>query len=208
MQTNIVIDANFHARLTDYGLTAIVSDPNTVEPGSTTSPSVGTVRYMSPELLNPGGFEMSDSNPTKESDIYAFGVVTYQVSVTYRISVPEIKYGMQVITREQPFSGAKDGAIIYGVVTGERPKRPSGPNKWLTDDVWNFISRCWSASWDGRPSVDFAVNSLNDAADAVEATRRRTYVANDQAKRTANNVPGMLRVCKSWAWANHYNKQV
>ena len=79
-QTNILIDRDFHPRLTDYGLTAIISDPNTVDPGSTTSPSVGTVRYMAPELLNPSGFGLKNSNPTKKSDTYAFGVVTYQVS--------------------------------------------------------------------------------------------------------------------------------
>ena len=81
-QTNILIDRDFRPRLTDYGLIAIISDPNTVDPGSTTSPSVGTVRYMAPELLNPSGFGLKNSNPTKKSDIYAFGVVTYQVSNT------------------------------------------------------------------------------------------------------------------------------
>ena len=45
------------------------------------SPSVGTVRYMAPELLDPSGFDLRNSNPTKKSDIYAFGVVTYQVSI-------------------------------------------------------------------------------------------------------------------------------
>ena len=79
-QTNILIDRNFHPRLTDYGLVAIILDPGTVEPGSTTSPSAGTIRYMAPELLYPCGFGLKNSNPTKRSDIYAFGVVTYQVS--------------------------------------------------------------------------------------------------------------------------------
>jgi len=172
--TNILIDRDFHPRLTDYGLIAIISDPNTVDPGSTTSPSVGTVRYMAPELLNPSGFGMKNSNPTKESDVYAFGVVTYQV-----------------ITGQQPFPGAKDGVIIYNVVTGERPGRPAGPNEWISDDVWNFVSRCWSPSWDGRPDVNFAMNALNDAADAVEARRRKLYgTTNDQGKRTSRRGSG------------------
>jgi serine/threonine protein kinase len=82
-QTNILIDSDFHPRLTDYGLITIISDPNTVDPGSTTSPSDGTVRYMAPELLNPTGFGLKNSNPTKKSDVYAFGVVTYQVSIAF-----------------------------------------------------------------------------------------------------------------------------
>jgi len=78
-QTNILIDRDFHPRLTDYGLVAIISDPNIVDPVSTASPLVGTVRYMAPELLNPPGFGLKDSISTKKSDIYAFGMVTYQV---------------------------------------------------------------------------------------------------------------------------------
>ena len=35
---------------------------------------------MAPELLDPSGFGLKNSNPTKKSDIYAFGVVIYQVS--------------------------------------------------------------------------------------------------------------------------------
>ncbi|KAF9648297.1 kinase-like protein [Thelephora ganbajun] len=168
--TNVLIDRDLHPRITDYGLVAIISDPNTVEPGNTTSPSVGTVRYMAPELLNPSGFDLKNSNPTKKSDIYAFGVVTYQV-----------------ITGQQPFPGVKDSVIIYNVVTGERPSRPPGTNEWVSDDVWNFISRCWSPSWDGRPDMNFAMNALNDAANAVEDMRRKLYiVANDQGEKASH----------------------
>jgi len=162
-----------------------------VDPGSTTSPSVGTVRYMAPELLNPSGFGLKNSNPTKKSDIYAFGVVTYQVSDTASFGHRDLS-SIQVITEQQPFPGAKDGVIIYNVVIGERPARPPGPNEWLSDDVWNFISRCWSPSWDGRPDVEFAMNALNDAADAVEVKRRKLYAStNDPGRRTSRRVSGV-----------------
>ena len=99
---------------------------------------------------------------------------------------------IQAITGQQPFPGAKDGVIIYNVVTGERPARPPGPNEWLSDDVWNFISRCWSPSLDGRPDVNFAMNALNDAADAVEVRRRKSdATTNDQGKRTSRRVSGV-----------------
>jgi len=96
--------------------------------------------------------------------------------------------------------------IIYNVVTGERPARPPGPDGWISDDVWNFISRCWSSSSDGRPDVDFAMNALDDAAD-VEVKRRKLYgTANDQGKRTSRRVPGTSRACRSWAGINHRNQ--
>ena len=81
-QTNIIIDRDFHPRLTSYGLTATALKLTIPRPGSTGPLSTGTVRYMAPELLNPSDFGLKNSNPTKKSDMYAFGVVTYQVSAT------------------------------------------------------------------------------------------------------------------------------
>jgi hypothetical protein len=62
----------------------------------------------------------------------------------------------------------------------------------VSDDVWNFISRCWSPSRDSRPDVDFVMNALNDAADAVEARRRKAYAtATDQGTSTSRQ--GLVR---------------
>ena len=155
---------------------------------------------MAPELLNPSGFDLKNSNPTKRSDIYAFGMVTYQVSITCRISTKAINGSVQVTTGQQPFPKAKDGVIIYGVVTGERPPRPMGQNEWVSDDVWNFISRCWSSSLDGRPDVDFAINALNDAGDVVESRRRKSYATNGQGRRASRSGSGASYSCQSWAF--------
>ncbi|KAF9648289.1 kinase-like protein [Thelephora ganbajun] len=167
--TNVLIDRDFRPRLTDYGLIPIVSDPNTADPGSATSPSAGTAQYMAPELLNPSGFGLNTSKPTKKSDVHAFGMVMYQV-----------------ITGQQPFPGARDGMIIYSVATGERPDRPPDPNEWLSDDLWDLISRCWSPSRDSRPDVNFAMSVLDNAADAVEVGRGESCaITYDQEKRTS-----------------------
>ena len=152
------------------------------------SPSVGTVRYMAPELLNPSGFGLENSNPTKESDIYAFGMVTYQVRNAYFVPGTTPEGSVKVTTGLQPFPGAKDGAIMYNIFAGERPVCPSEPNEWTSDDVWNFISRCWGPSWDGRPDIDCIVNVLNDAADGVEV--RRQEAPNDRGTRTSRPTPG------------------
>ena len=104
-QTNILIDHDFHPRLTDYGLIPIISDPNKVDPGSTTSPTVGTVRYMAPELLNPSGFGLKNSNPTKKSDTYAFGMVTYQVSTRPLCKVLQLKSASRWSRESNPSPG-------------------------------------------------------------------------------------------------------
>jgi hypothetical protein len=44
----------------------------------------GTITFMAPELLAPSKFGLKDAIPTKEGDIYAFGLVTLQVRVLCR----------------------------------------------------------------------------------------------------------------------------
>jgi serine/threonine protein kinase len=39
----------------------------------------GVVHYTAPELLSPSQFNLMDSSPTKESDIYSLAVTTYEV---------------------------------------------------------------------------------------------------------------------------------
>ena len=45
----------------------------------TVDSSGGTYRWMSPELLDPEGYN-SDGRSTRESDCYALGMVIYEVS--------------------------------------------------------------------------------------------------------------------------------
>ena len=42
--------------------------------------------FMSPELLVPSNFGMKDSIPTQEADIYAFGLVTFQVRERFGVT--------------------------------------------------------------------------------------------------------------------------
>ena len=191
-QSNILIDRDSHPRLTDYGLNSIMSDPKIVGYGIMTPPSVGTIRYAAPELLSPSGCGLGDGNPTKESDDYAFGMVTYEVN-PYFVPGTATEGSFKVTTGLQPFPGAKDGAIMCNIVDGERPVRPSFPNEWVSDNVWSFISRCWGPSWDRRPDVDCVVNVLNDAADSIEARRRE---APNWGKGTQRPTPGMPHKCQ------------
>jgi serine/threonine protein kinase len=44
----------------------------------------GTMAFMAPELLKPSKFGLNNAVPTQEGDIYAFGLVIFQVIVLYR----------------------------------------------------------------------------------------------------------------------------
>ena len=68
------------ARLGDFGMMGIITDPAIVEPGNTTVQKPGIVRYMAPELLNPKQFNLENGNPSKESDVYSLAITSYEVS--------------------------------------------------------------------------------------------------------------------------------
>ena len=87
----------------------------------------GTIRWMSPELIDPGSFDLKESRPTKESDCYALGMVIYEV-----------------LTGEAPFSLHSTPLVIKKVLEGERPERPEGNEGALfTDDLWRRLELCW-----------------------------------------------------------------
>ena len=66
------------ACLTDFGFMTTILDP--VQKLSCSAPvEGGTLAFMSPELLIPEGFGKKDAPPTPQADIYAFGLVIYQV---------------------------------------------------------------------------------------------------------------------------------
>ena len=71
-------DSPPRACLADFGFMTMVLDPR--QPMSCSAKlEGGTVMFMSPELLVPSRFGFTESIPTPEADIYAFGLVIYQV---------------------------------------------------------------------------------------------------------------------------------
>jgi len=75
---NILVDNSGVACVADFGL-MIMADLSTILLSETVVSSGGTVCWMSPELLDPPRFG-SDGRPTRESDCYALGMLTYEVS--------------------------------------------------------------------------------------------------------------------------------
>ena len=128
---NILIDQDGHARLADFGLSTIMSDPS-YQLFSSTETGGGTQRWMSPELIRPQRFGLSNSRPTISSDCYALGMVTYEV-----------------ISGNQPFSGHVGPTVLMMVLDGERPPRDAD----FPDILWDILQRCWMAQPGDRPSI-------------------------------------------------------
>jgi hypothetical protein len=149
------------ACLADFGFTTMTLDP-------TMSCSVksegGAVTFMSPEILAPSRFGLKDSVPMQEADVYAFGLVIYQVWEQDR-GYPPFTYIAQVLTGETPFRGLRLGEIALSVVQGERPAKPENASAiGFSDSLWNFVQCCWDGKMESRPEVAEVVSRLERAA--------------------------------------------
>lgn len=68
--SNILLDSSFRAKISDFGLAKLVG--KTGEGEATATKVVGTYGYLAPEYL-------SDGLATTKSDVYAFGVVLFEI---------------------------------------------------------------------------------------------------------------------------------
>lgn len=80
-QANILVNNDYRAVLADFGLASVL---RTESFATVSTDSGGTVRWMTPELLIPEDYGLKTCAPSKESDVYALGVVSF-VFCPYRI---------------------------------------------------------------------------------------------------------------------------
>jgi len=152
IKANILIDEDCHARLADFGLLTVTSN-STNFTASSSHMTGGTTRWMSPEILNPDLFGFKNSQPTKEADCYALGMVI-----------------LEVLSGRPPFAPDKDFVVMRKVIDGERPGRPEGPEgAWFTDELWWMLGMCWATHPDRRPSVQAVLECLERVSGTWEA---------------------------------------
>ncbi|KAJ8077777.1 hypothetical protein PM082_002210 [Marasmius tenuissimus] len=129
---NVLVKADGSACIGDFGLSRIAENHTTQHSASTTRPK-GTMRWLSPELLDP---ESTCTTTSMSSDIYAYGCVCYEI-----------------FAGNVPFHELKnDGAVIIAVIVRKRhPDRPADISE-LTDSMWELIVSCWQHDQHLRPS--------------------------------------------------------
>jgi len=146
VKLNILIDQMGTARLADFGLLTIISDP-TNHLSSSTDAHGGTPRWMSPELIYPQEYGLEKSQPTKHSDCYALGMVIFET-----------------ISGHHPFHQYGKQTVAIKVIRGEHPLREVG----FTDDLWRMLELCWAFQPTDRPSIEDVLLRLDGVSDSSE----------------------------------------
>ncbi|KAJ7043120.1 kinase-like domain-containing protein, partial [Mycena alexandri] len=138
---NVLVTPLHRACIADFGLSTIVNAMSLQFTHSTADMQGGTARYYAPELFRP----KSKMQKHLGSDIYAFAYVCYEI-----------------LTGDVPFHDEKnDMAVMFQVLTGERPARPlacSGTKE--LDNLWELLGKCWDGEAELRPKASYIVEQL------------------------------------------------
>ncbi|XP_043716969.1 U-box domain-containing protein 33-like [Telopea speciosissima] len=146
---NILLDANFVSKLSDFGISHLIRRPESSNPSTLsykTSPK-GTFAYMDPEFLATG--EM-----TSKSDIYSFGIIVLRLltgkpamgivkEVQYALEKDNLIAVLDASAGNWPYVQAKQLAHLALSCCEMRKNRPN-----LEEEVWRVLEpmgACWGA---------------------------------------------------------------
>ena len=136
----MVVDRRGRARLTEYGLAPVNSDPSFTV--AATPGAVGTSRWLAPEIINPprkgNGMPLMES---KAADVFAFAM-----------------FAVEVFTGKIPFDEQKNEAVVLQISRGGRPVMPANAQTvGLTGEMWKLLESCWQQNPKKRPTMEEVV---------------------------------------------------
>ncbi|KDQ49605.1 hypothetical protein JAAARDRAFT_638703 [Jaapia argillacea MUCL 33604] len=151
---NVLVADNGEALLADFGLARHVEAMCSLSQTGLKLPNVGHARFAAPELL------VTDTRPTKESDVYAFGCL-----------------GLQIFSGDAPFARMSEGRmLVLKVIERSKPSRPENQgaiSAGLDDEMWLLVDQCLEYEPSSRPSIRdvfLALCAKNDV-DAIPSPR-------------------------------------
>ncbi|KAG1731178.1 kinase-like domain-containing protein [Suillus paluster] len=138
--SNVLIDDEGRAVLTDFGLSVILGGvPNLSCTYTDAKP--GTIAWAAPELLldetSPSGKEVQSESPGPESDMYSFAYLMYLIFTGSHPWDSDMKgrgAGMRIMLRARK---------------GERPSKPGN----IDARHWSLIEQCWAQVPSSRPKI-------------------------------------------------------
>lgn len=96
----------------------------------------------------------SENGATKASDVYAFGVLAWEVSVGFAAHPQrpaEWNGSPQTFAGQVPFPNESNVAAVFSMWKGRRLARPDHPE--ISDQLWKAIKGCWKADPAQRKTI-------------------------------------------------------
>ncbi|KXN80747.1 Tyrosine-protein kinase receptor TYRO3 [Leucoagaricus sp. SymC.cos] len=148
---NILIDSSRRACIADFGLSSVLSSHTFTFTKVTTADPTCPTRWVA--------FELLDSNfcRTRESDVWAFGSVCYEIStrrLPYYDCTQDLQVWPKLFKKELPI----------------RPRKSDVPEyDYIGDYVWDLINRCWDLVPANRPTFAQLLQELKGFAGTPSA---------------------------------------
>ncbi|KAK7041449.1 hypothetical protein VNI00_009315 [Paramarasmius palmivorus] len=162
---NILVDDTLCCRLVDFGLAGIAAGSVDLGMSSGSNDTAkGTLRWMAPEAFNPCPGPVSEVHYPR--DVYAFACTVYEI-----------------ITGHVPFYEARETQVMFKIIQGDTPTRPTSQDIWCPNSVWDLACRCWEMDIRRRPTSEVVSFELEE----IFASRNDTLRAGTQASNAASN---------------------
>ena len=122
---------------------------------------------MAPEFNAPNMPDSYNPRPTKESDVYAFGILMLEVSMI-TVFIPSSRFSKQInllplfqlLSGQEPYwyIKAKLRILVEAASNGLRPNRARYTA--LSDNQWELLEQCWVGEPEERPSMEKIIQYL------------------------------------------------
>lgn len=148
---NVLVSRELRALVSDFGLTRAFESAV-----STQSLGAGSVRWMSPEVLN-------GHMRTPQSDVWAFGMMAAEVhtdALLLQLFSADLVFFFQVLSGEVPFYDIQHTPLVILAILHDKKRPRRLPSRSPTGDLysaaWAFASLCWNDDPAARPPMDRA----------------------------------------------------
>ena len=145
---NILTDDRLFPKILDFGLSKIIHSNFSMTLQSNASIKC-TPAYLSPEIIE-------NKEYTKASDVYAFGIIVYEIMMAKRAFDDFTGHIMK---------------LYYLIANGERLKIDDT----VPEPYRKLIERCWSQNKEERPSFQQIVNELQSDEFITEMVNENDY---------------------------------
>ena len=189
---NILVDSSGRACVADFGLSSVTDSQIAHWASHSAAASTGgSLRWQAPELNDPEHDEVVHN--TKESDMYAWGCVCYEVRNWDCLPIFVMLMSLQIFTGFLPFHELpREPLVTVRVSVGQRPTRPpQRSSAWmywgLTDTIWELMEDCWRHRPVDRPVVKDVIARLS-SAERIDDRPAGSWAAGMSASQFRNTV--------------------